>query len=98
MTALNKTIHQPVRLRIMAMLTALTPKMWMTFNNIKDTLALTDGNLGVHLHKLEEAEYITITKTFVHNKPQTSVKITEAGRKAFMEHSIALREILKSSQ
>jgi DNA-binding MarR family transcriptional regulator len=97
MAALNEIIHQPVRLRIMAMLTALPPRMQVTFNYLKDALSLTDGNLGAHLHKLEEAGYVTITKTFIRNKPQTYVEATEAGRQAFAEHSAALRDILESN-
>ncbi len=98
MAVLNEVIHQPVRLRIMAALAALLPEMQVTFNYLKDAFDLTDGNLGAHLHKLEEAGYVTITKTFVRNKPQTYVGITEVGRQAFLEHSTALREILESSQ
>lgn len=98
MATLNEIIHQPVRLRIMAMLTALPPETQMTFSSLKDILNLTDGNLGAHLHKLEEAGYLTSTKTFVRNKPQTYVEPTEVGRHAFMEHSTALREILESSR
>ena len=98
MAALNEIIHQPVRLRIMAMLTALPLEMQVTFTSLKEMLDLTDGNLGAHLHKLEEAGYLTITKTFVRNKPQTYVEVTEAGRQAFGEHSTALKEILESSQ
>jgi DNA-binding MarR family transcriptional regulator len=97
MAAINEVIHQPVRLRIMAMLATLPPEMQVTFNSVKDTLKLTDGNLGAHLHKLEEADYITITKTFVRNKPQTYIEITRSGRQAFAEHSAALREILESN-
>lgn len=98
MATLNDVIHQPMRLRIMAVLTALAPELQVTFNYLKNALGLTDGNLGAHLHKLEEAGYVTITKTFVRNKPQTYVEVTETGRKAFAEHSTALREILESSQ
>ena len=96
--ALNEIIHQPVRLRIMAVLATLPPEMQMTFNYLKDALDLTDGNLGAHLHKLEEAGYVAISKTFVRNKPQTYVEITEAGRQAFAEHTAALRGILENSQ
>lgn len=98
MAALNDIIHQPVRLRIMAALAALMPEMQVTFGYLKDALDLTDGNLGAHLHKLEEAGYVTITKTFVRNKPQTYVEATTAGRQAFSEHTTALREILEGSQ
>lgn len=97
MAVLNEVIHQPVRLRIMAVLVALPPEMQLTFNSVKDTLELTDGNLGAHLHKLEEAGYITITKTFVRNKPQTYIEITVDGRQAFEEHGTALREILENN-
>jgi DNA-binding MarR family transcriptional regulator len=98
MTTLNDLIHQPARLRIMATLAALPTETQMSFNSLKAALALTDGNLGAHLHKLEEAGYITITKMFVCNKPQTYVEATAAGRQAFVEHSSALREILATSQ
>lgn len=97
MATINEIIHQPVRLRIMAMLATLPAEMQVTFNSVKDTLELTDGNLGAHLHRLEEAGYITITKTFVRNKPQTYVEITEMGRQAFEEHSTALRAILENN-
>jgi DNA-binding MarR family transcriptional regulator len=97
MAAINEVIHQPVRLRIMAVLAALPTEMQVTFNSVKDTLELTDGNLGAHLHKLEEAGYIRITKTFVRNKPQTYIEITGEGRQALAEHSTALREILGSN-
>jgi DNA-binding MarR family transcriptional regulator len=98
MAALNEVIHQPVRLRIMAVLTVLPPDTQVVFSYLKDTLELTDGNLGAHLHKLEEIGYVTISKTFVRNKPQTYIEATEAGRQAFVEHTAALREILESGQ
>jgi DNA-binding MarR family transcriptional regulator len=98
MASLNEIIHQPVRLRIMAMLVALPSETQMTFSALKEALGLTDGNLGAHLHKLEEAEYLTITKVFVRNKPQTYIQATEAGKNAFLEHRSALRDILGSSR
>ncbi len=98
MAVLNDVIHQPVRLRLMAVLNALPPETQVVFGYLKETLELTDGNLGAHLHKLEEVGYVTISKTFVRNKPQTYVEATEAGRQAFAEHTAALREILESGQ
>lgn len=94
MAALNEIIHQPVRLRIMAVLSSLNNETQVSFNYLKDLLDLTDGNLGAHLRKLEEASYIAITKTFVNNKPQTYVEATVAGRRAFTEHVAALEDIL----
>ncbi|HEY7343491.1 MAG TPA: transcriptional regulator [Ktedonobacterales bacterium] len=94
MAHLNEVIHQPVRLRIMAILAAVPTERQVTFSFLKGTLGLTDGNLGAHLHKLEEAGYLTITKAFVRQKPQTYVEITEKGRRVFEEHREALKQIL----
>ena len=69
MAELNEIIHQPARLRIMAVLVSLDSDLQPSFNYLKDVLELTDGNLGAHLRKLEEAGYIEICKTFVNNKP-----------------------------
>jgi DNA-binding MarR family transcriptional regulator len=95
MAALNEVIHQPARLRIMAILAAVSPERQVTFGFLKANVGLTDGNLGAHLRRLEEAGYITIVKTFVRQKPQTYVEITEAGRAAFEEHRAALQAILE---
>lgn len=95
MAALNEVIHQPARLRIMSALTCLNPEAQASFTYLKELLDLTDGNLGAHLRKLEESGYISITKTFVNNKPQTYVEATPAGRQAFSEHVAALEAILK---
>ena len=61
-----------------------------------DLLDVTDGNLGAHLRKLEEAEYITVNKVFVERKPRTYVSATPDGRQVFREHVAALEAILKS--
>lgn len=96
MGELNEVIHQPARLRIMAILAAISPERQVTFSFLKAECGLTDGNLGAHLRRLEEAGYVTIVKTFVRQKPQTYVQITEAGRAAFVAHRSALQEILES--
>ncbi len=96
MTALNETIHQPVRLRIMASLVTLEPTAEVDFSHLRELLQVTDGNLGAHLRKLEEAGYIAINKTFVERKPRTFVAATTQGRKVFAEHVAALEAILKS--
>jgi DNA-binding MarR family transcriptional regulator len=95
MAELNETILQPVRLRIMAALTALEPANEVDFTYLRDLLQLTDGNLGAHLRKLEEAGYIAVTKTYVGRKPCTFVGATAAGRQAFQEHVAALQAILR---
>lgn len=95
MAALNETIHQPVRLRIMAALVTLETGNEVDFTYLRDLLEVTDGNLGAHLRKLEEAGYIAVNKTFVERKPRTYVAATDAGRKVFREHVEALESILK---
>jgi len=95
MAELNEIIHQSVRLRIMAALTTLDTDNEVDFTALRDLLEVTDGNLGAHLHKLEEAGYIAVTKTFVERKPRTFVSATSAGRRAFRAHVAALEEIIK---
>lgn len=97
MAELNEIIHQPARLRIMAVLVSLDNDLQPSFNYLKDALELTDGNLGAHLRKLEEAGYIEICKTFVSNKPHTYVQVTSMGRRAFAEHVSALQGILQAN-
>jgi len=96
MAELNETIHQTVRLRIMAALVTLAPNEEVEFTYLRDLLEVTDGNLGAHLRKLEEAGYINLNKAFVERKPRTYVSATAAGRKVFSEHVAALEAILKS--
>ena len=95
MAELNETIHQPVRLRIMAALVTLDAGNEVDFTYLRDLLDVTDGNLGAHLRKLEEAGYIAVNKAFVERKPRTYVSATTTGRKVFKEHVVALESILK---
>ena len=94
MSELDKTIHQPVRLRIMSALVATDAGDRFDFSSLKKMLELTDGNLGAHLLKLEEAGYIEVEKVFEARKPKTYVAATTKGRSAFEEHVQALREII----
>jgi DNA-binding MarR family transcriptional regulator len=96
MAELNETIHQPVRLRVMATLVTLEQNDEVDFIYLRDLLDVTDGNLGAHLRKLEEAGYIAVNKTFIERKPRTYVSATAEGRRVFQEHVVALESILKS--
>ena len=96
MADLNETIHQPVRLQIMAALVSLEPGSEVDFAYLRELLQVTDGNLGAHLRKLEEAGYISVNKVFVERKPRTYVAATTEGRRVFQEHVTALQSILKS--
>ena len=96
MAELNEIIHQPVRLRIMAVLVTLGPDEEVDFTYLRNLLEVTDGNLGAHLRKLEEAGFITINKLFVERKPRTFVSASIEGRKVFKEHVAALESIFKN--
>jgi DNA-binding MarR family transcriptional regulator len=95
MSAGNDIIHQPVRLRIMAVLNALAAKQAaIEFTRLKALVGATDGNLGAHLETLEKAGYILVEKRFADRKPQTRIRISPGGRRAFAEHVAYLREII----
>jgi DNA-binding MarR family transcriptional regulator len=98
MAQLDNIIHQPVRLQIMSSLISLDQNEQVNFTYLRKLLKLTDGNLGAHLSKLEQAGYVKIDKTFVARKPKTFISITGKGRDAFNGHVAALKEIIQSEQ
>jgi len=95
---LNELIHQSSRLRMMAVLGELEPKAKIDFRSLAEMLRLTDGNLGAHIMKLEEANYVRVEKVFLDRKPRTFVSLTAKGRAAFEEHVQALKDILRQNQ
>lgn len=95
MADLDPVIHQPTRLRIMAALVGLDEGDKADFGFLRDLLGLTDGNLSVHLQRLEEAGYVRIEKTFVGRRPKTWVWATAEGRAAFAAYVDALENILR---
>jgi DNA-binding MarR family transcriptional regulator len=95
MNAPDETIHQPVRLRIMAALTALRASdEGLDFVRLKTLTGATDGNLGAHIDHLARAGYVEVSKAFVARRPRTTVKASPAGRAAFARHVAFLREII----
>ena len=87
---LDRLIHEKVRLGIVS---ALAGHESLSFNELKRTLVTTDGNLSVHARKLEEAGYLTCTKTFEGRVPRTVYRLTTTGRKAlerYLDHMEAL--------
>jgi DNA-binding MarR family transcriptional regulator len=96
MGELNPLIHQPTRLRIMAALISLEPDEKADFVFLRDLLGLTDGNLSIHLQKLEQAGYVGIEKTFEDRRPKTWIAITPEGHSAFSEHIDTLEQIIHS--
>ncbi|WP_282009002.1 winged helix-turn-helix domain-containing protein [Brevundimonas aveniformis] len=84
---IDEVIHGRIRLGIMVY---LADAETADFTELKSALEATQGNLSVHLKKLEEANYVAIDKSFRDNKPLTRVTITKAGRKAFAAYLEAL--------
>src|SRR3954463_5685479 len=94
MAGLDEIIHQPLRLRIMAALTALPDAQGLDFTRLKKLTGATDGNLGAHIETLAKAGYGDVTKAFVGKTPQATVTSPPAGRGAFARHVATLREII----
>ena len=88
--ALDRLIHERLRLGI---LSALAVNESLTFHDLKALMQTTDGNLSVHARKLEEAGYVSCTKSFEHRVPKTAYAITPVGRRAlerYLDHMEAL--------
>lgn len=95
---LDRIIHERMRLGIVS---ALAVNDCLTFNELKKLLQTTDGNLSVHARRLEEAEYITCSKSFEGRMPKTEYKLTAAGRKAFeryLNHMEALIQAVRPTE
>lgn len=88
---LDDTVHQRVRLGILAVLSEVDRA---DFVYLRDVLGLTDGNLSRHLTVLEEAGHISVRKTFEGKKPRTWVGATASGRTALAAEVAALRELV----
>ena len=91
MTKLNKILHQELRLSIVSYLVNVESA---DFNRLLEVTEATKGNLSVQLKKLEEANYISIQKSFKGNYPHTECKITDTGQKEFKKYLKALKNML----
>src|SRR4029434_8249187 len=88
--ALDRIIHEPIRLGIVSALASCDS---MTFNELKELLGTTDGNLSVHARKLEESDYVICEKSFEGRMPRTSYRLAPLGKRAFetyLQHMEAL--------
>lgn len=81
----------------LGIITVLVTRTEATFSDLKEILGLTQGNLGIHLEKLEEAGYVAVTKEFVKRKPRTTIRITAEGRKAFLAHVDRLAQVARQA-
>jgi len=88
---LDTSVHGPIRLGAM---TALKIDRELDFTTIKKRLQVTDGSLGIHLHKLEEVGYIKSKKAFVRRRPKTTYKLTATGRKALIKYLESMQKLL----
>ncbi|MDD2289039.1 MAG: transcriptional regulator [Bacteroidales bacterium] len=91
---LNKIFESRIRLGIMSVLMV---NETYDFNSLKQTLAVTDGNLASHLKALEKEGMIAVEKQFIGRKPNTSYRATEKGRAAFKEHIAALESLIRDT-
>ena len=92
---LNRVIHEKGRLAIMSMLAA-SPEL--SFTELRDALAMTDGNLTTHIRALQETGYVSVAKSFQNRRPLTTCSLTTAGRKAFAEYINLLERIVQQNR
>jgi DNA-binding MarR family transcriptional regulator len=92
---LNKVFDNRIRLGIMS---ALMVNDSISYNDLKDLLDVTDGNLASHLKGLEENGYIKVQKGFIGRKTNTTYSATKAGERAFRQHLDALEQMIKGTQ
>jgi DNA-binding MarR family transcriptional regulator len=90
---LNKIFDSRIRLGIMS---ALAVNDEVNFNELKELIDVTDGNLASHLKTLEDNAYVKVEKGFIGRKTNTTYKITKSGEKAFRNHLDALEKMIRS--
>jgi DNA-binding MarR family transcriptional regulator len=91
-------IHAQARLRVMVALSVLKEGDRLAFPRLQETLGITAGNLSVHLRKLEEAEYIEVTKTHQGRTPTTLLCLTPRGRLALHEYTTTVKAALSPTE
>ena len=92
---LDRLIHERLRLGIVS---ALAGSDSLTFNELKEILKTTDGNLSVHARKLEDAKYITCEKSFDGRTPKTAFRLTNAGRRALTRYLDHMESIIRTAR
>ena len=92
---LDRVIHEKGRLAIMSMLAA-SPEL--SFTELRDALEMTDGNLTSHMRTLQEAGYVSVSKSYENNRPLTTCSLTTAGKKAFANYVNLLEQIVQQNK
>lgn len=95
---LDPVIHAQSRLRVVATLAAMPHGDRVSFPKLQRLLDMTAGNLSTHVRKLEDAEYVVVTKTHEGRTPATYLELTGTGRLAFERYSRRLTDLLKGAQ
>ena len=93
--SLDKVIHERIRLGIVS---ALAVNERLTFNELKQLLQTTDGNVSVHARKLEDAGYLSCHKGFVGRVPKTEYKLTAAGRRALERYLLHMEALILATR
>jgi DNA-binding MarR family transcriptional regulator len=96
-TSLDRLLHDRMRLGIVSALAA-ADGMSLSFTELRSALNATDGNLGVHARKLEEADYVSCEKTFSGRTPRTVYRLTAAGRRALEKYLDHMDAIIRASR
>ncbi len=92
---LDRVIHERARLSVLTSL--ITNPKGLTFGDLKQLCALTDGNLSRHLRVLENAKMVEIAKGHDRNRPQTVCRITSSGRKRYLEYLSTLEQVVQDA-
>ena len=92
---LDRVIHEKGRLAIMSALAA-SPEL--TFTELRDLLAMTDGNLTTHIKALQQEGYVAVAKSYQNRRPLTTCSLTAAGRKAFAGYVNLLEQIVRENK
>lgn len=91
----DRLIYERVRLGIMS---ALAVREEMSFNDLKGLFDISDGNLGAHARKLEDAGYVTCTKSFEERRPRTAYRITQQGRAALNRYLDHVETVIRATR
>ncbi len=92
---LDRVIHERARLSVLTSL--VTHPKGLTFNDLKQLCALTDGNLSRHLRVLEQEKIVEIVKSHDKNRPQTLCRITAPGRKRYLDYLTTLEQVVRDA-
>jgi DNA-binding MarR family transcriptional regulator len=92
---LDRVIHERARLSVLTSL-ARYPK-GLRFGDLKELCGLTDGNLSRHMQVLQEAGLVDVEKSFEHNRPQTTLRITAEGHKRYVDYLAVLEQVVRDA-